>query len=214
MARSLARVAVTLALAAGSGATAQANGLPRPYPWMPQRTGLFYVKGEPGQPVQTVHVAAEVATNLMFPSEVNPALTKLIGAEGRFEPLMIAGRSVVVVPLRDLAASESFSLLVTLKDETVIPLTLHAPGFRDSTDGQVDVHLDQEDPASVRHALELARGRVQALTAENARYEEEGASVAHAIATLLAGGRSELTPFVEAGRPMAIHEGEADIKIV
>src|SRR5262245_31473561 len=107
MTRPLVRVVGILALALGSGAPAQTDCQPRSYPWMPQRTGLFYLKGEPGQPVQTVHVAAEVATNLMFPSEVNPALTKLIGGEGRFEPLMIAGRSVVVVPLRDLATSES-----------------------------------------------------------------------------------------------------------
>jgi len=209
----LVRVVGILALAFGSGALAQTDCQPR-RPWIPQRTGLFYAKGEPGQPVQTVHVAAEVATNLMFPSEVNPALTKLIGGEGRFEPLMIAGRSVVVVPLRDLAASESFSLLVTLKDGTLIPLTLHGPGLRDNTDGQVDVYLDKEDPAAVRQALVMARGRVQSLTAENERHEQEGVSAAHAIATLLAGGRSELTPFVEAGGPRVFHDDGADIKVV
>lgn len=214
MTRPLAGVVGIVALALGTGALAQTDCEQRSYPWIPQRTALYFLKDQPGQPVQTVHIAAEVATDLMFPREVNPSLTRLIGGDGRFEPLMVAGRSVVIVPLRDLALSESFSLIVTLKDGMVIPFTLHAPGLRDSSDGQVDVYLDQEAPAAVRRALVQARGRLEALTAQNERYEQESASVAHAIAALLAGGRSELTPFTEAGGPRVLHDDGADIRVV
>src|SRR5262245_47264979 len=121
----LAVVALALALVAGAGA--QPECLHRWKPWEPQRRGLFYMKDQPGQPVQSVHVAAEVATNLMFPGEVDPAGTKLVGGDERFEPLMIAGRSVVVVPLRSLAPDETFSLIVKLKDGTSAPFNLCAP---------------------------------------------------------------------------------------
>jgi uncharacterized protein (TIGR02268 family) len=200
-------------LAFGGAAQAQPDCVHRWHSWEPQRTALFYLKGEPGQPVQSVHVAAEVATNLMFPSEVDPALTKVVGGEGRFEPLMIGGRSVVIVPLRDLAEGESFSLIVTLKDGTAVPFDLRAPRLHDGSDGQVDVHLDQEETTSVRQALQLARSRVEALTSENERHVQEDASVDHALAALLAQGRVDLTPFKETV-PTVLHEGGIDLKVI
>jgi uncharacterized protein (TIGR02268 family) len=206
--------AVGIVLLAFDGAAqAQPDCVHRWHSWEPQRTALFYLKGDPGQPVQSVHVAAEVATNLMFPGEVDPALTKLIGGDGRFEPLMISGRSVVIVPLRDLSEGETFSLIVTLKDGTAVPFDLRAPRLHDSSDGQVDVHLYQEETTSVRQALQLARSRVEALTSENERHVQEDASVNHALAGLLAQGRTDLTPFKEMGTKM-LRESGINLKVI
>lgn len=202
----------TLVLAIAASANAQPECLRRWKSWEPQRTGLFFAKDQPDQPVQTVHVAGEVATNLMLPSEVDSARTQLIGGNGRFEPLMISGRSVVIVPLRDLAFDESFSLLVKLKDGTAIPFVLRGPRPPESTDGQVDVYLNQEDTPAVRHALQLVRSRVEELTAENERHVQQELSVDHALAALLARGKSELTPFALVGSRL-LQGGDVELKV-
>lgn len=202
-----------LVLAAATSANAQRECLHRWKSWEPQRTGLFFAKDQPDQPVQIVHVAGEVATNLMFPSQVDPAQTKLAGGDGRFEPLMVSGRSVVIVPLRDLAFDESFSLLVKLKDGTAIPFNLRAPGRHESSDGQVDVYLSQEDTPAVRHALQLARLRVEELAAENERHVQEELSVDHALAALLAKGKSELTPLTRAGFKL-LQDSDVDLQVI
>jgi uncharacterized protein (TIGR02268 family) len=209
MTRSLA----TLVLAIAASANAQPECPHRWKPWQPQRTGLFFAKDQPDHPVQTVRVAGEVATTLMFPGEVDGGQTRLIGGDGRFEPLMIGGRSVVLVPLRDLAFDESFSLLVTLRDGTAIPFSLRAPRRDESSDGQVDVYLDREDIPAVRQALQLVRSRVEELSAENDRHVQEALSVDHALATLLVEGKMELTPFVVANRKMLQDDG-VELKVI
>lgn len=202
-----------LVLAAATSANGQPECLHRWKSWEPQRTGVFFAKEQPDQPVQTIHVAGEVATNLMLPSEVDPAQTKLVGGEGRFEPLMISGRSVVVVPLRDLAFDEGFSLIVKLKDGAAIPLNLRAPRRHESTDGQVDIYLNQDETPAVRHALQLVRSRVEELAAENERHVQEELSVDHALAALLARDKSELTPFTMAGHKL-LQGSDVDLKVV
>jgi uncharacterized protein (TIGR02268 family) len=209
MTRPLAILVVAIAASAG----AQPECIHRWKPWEPQRTGLFFAKDQPDQPVQTVHVAGEVATNLMLPSDVDPAQTKLVGGDGRFEPLMIGGRSVVVVPLRDLASDESFSLVVKLKDGTAIPFNLRAPRHHETTDGQVDVYLNRDETPAVRHALELVRSRVEELAAENERHLQEELSVDHALAALLAKGKSDLTPFAEA-KFKTLKDNEVRIQVI
>jgi len=201
-----------LVLAAATSANAQPECLHRWKPWELQRTGVFFSKDQSDQPVQTVHVAGEVATNLMFPSEVDPAETKLVGGDGRFEPLMVSGRSVVIVPLRDPSFDESFSLLVKLKNGTAIPFNVRAPRGHESSDGQVDVYLSQEDAPAVRHELQLVRSRVEELAAENERHVQESLSVDHALAALLARDKSELTPFTTAGHKL-LQGNDVDLKV-
>jgi uncharacterized protein (TIGR02268 family) len=201
-----------LVLAIAASANAQPECLHRWKSWEPQRTGVFFARDQPDQPVQTIHVAGEVATNLMLPSEVDPSRTQLIGGEGRFEPLMISGRSVVIVPLRDLAFDEAFSLLVKLKDGTAIPFFLRGPRHHESTDGQVDVYLSQEDAPAVRRALQLVRSRVEELAAENERHVQEELSVDHALAALLARGKSELTPFAMVGSKL-LQGSDVELKV-
>src|SRR5262245_41151497 len=138
MARMIAKALGTVTLTLAAAASAQPECIHRWRPWEPQRNSVFFMKDQPGFPVPILRVAAEVSTNLMFPTAVDPAHTKLAGGEGRFEPLMIGGRSVVIVPLHDLAPDESFSLVVKLRDGTSIPFNLRAPRLHHATDGQVD----------------------------------------------------------------------------
>ncbi|HVE87946.1 MAG TPA: DUF2381 family protein [Myxococcales bacterium] len=201
------------ALALSAWAQAQPECLHRWRPWEPQRTGIFFSKGQPDQPVPSIHVAGEAATNLMFPGDVDPERTKLVGGDGRFEPLMISRRSVVIVPVRDLASDESFSLLVTLKDGTEIPFSLKAPRAHDTTDGQVDVHLDQDDDQAIRRMLLSTRSRMEKLTAENERHAQEELSADHALAALLAGGKVQLTPFAVYNTKLLEDDGVA-LKVV
>ena len=98
----------TLLLTLGVTAGAQAD-CPRPWrAWEPQRTGIFCDPSRPDEPVPAVHVAAEVATTLVLPVDVDSLSTRLVGGDGRFEPLMIAGRTIVLIPLRSLAEGSVF----------------------------------------------------------------------------------------------------------
>jgi hypothetical protein len=47
-------------------------------------------------------VSGQVATVLRFEKDVDPAKTKLLRSEGRFEPLLVGSKKVVIEPLRDL----------------------------------------------------------------------------------------------------------------
>jgi hypothetical protein len=58
-----------------------------------------------------------VTSVLRFEQDVNPAKTKLLGWEGRFEPLLVGSKKVVLEPLHDLGNDERVPLLVTLNDE-------------------------------------------------------------------------------------------------
>lgn len=60
----------------------------------------------PDDSTHRVYVKGQVATVLRFEQPCDPARTKILGWEGRFEPLLIGGKKVVVEPLRDLDSDE------------------------------------------------------------------------------------------------------------
>nr|WP_244237097.1 DUF2381 family protein [Corallococcus llansteffanensis] len=47
-----------------------------------------------------------------------------MGGEGRFEPLGIVGRKVILEPRQELDSDEGFSLMVTLADGREVPFLL------------------------------------------------------------------------------------------
>lgn len=162
--------------------------------------------------VPEVFVAARTVTTLRFDIPCDPLQTRLLGWEGRFEPLLVGGKSVVIVPLRDLAPDDRFMLLVTLADGTSVPFTVTTG--KDVVDGQVDVFPDPESPEAVRAALRAKQAENRALRAENQRYRQEEVSVEYALAALLANNQVSLTPFrvEEKWRPNALDtEGEVSI---
>jgi uncharacterized protein (TIGR02268 family) len=161
---------------------------------LPKPRNLFVAK-DAKSPVPEILVAGGVATTLRFESECDPLRTRLLGWEGRFEPLLVGGRSVLIVPLRGLADGERFLLQVTLEDGTSLPFTVTSSEHL--VDGQVNVYPDPESPEAVRKALAEKRKENEALAAENQRQREEQTSVDHALAALLANGQLRMTPFRE-----------------
>lgn len=150
-------------------------------PWRPDRLARL------------VYVAGEVATVLHFEKEVDSARTKMEGWEGRFEPLAVAGKVVVLVPLYDLTPEDRLPLVVTLADGTQIPFTVTAD--KETVDHQVNLFWDPETVKYLRADLENALSRERHYREENARYRQEENSPDHALAALLVTGSTEQTPF-------------------
>ncbi|CAM3115661.1 DUF2381 family protein [Corallococcus sp. ZKHCc1 1396] len=159
------------------------------------RPRSIYLSMNPKDEATEIRVAGGVATTLRFPTASDPARTMLLGWEGRFEPLVIGGRTLVIVPLQNLAPDDRFLLRVTLLDGTEIPFTVASA--KPWVDGQVDVYPNPEAPDAVRSALEEKRKEIKSLRAENLRQREEETSVEHALAALLARDEVRMTPFKE-----------------
>ncbi len=153
---------------------------------------LVLPKG-PEDKALVVHVAGGVATVLRFEKPCDPERTKLLGWEGRFEPLLVGGKKVVLEPLRSLADGESFLLLVTLVDGTEVPFTV--VGGAGEVDHQVSIYPDPDTEGALLASLSQARGRERRYREEAERYREEKTSVDHALAALMANNAMELTPF-------------------
>jgi uncharacterized protein (TIGR02268 family) len=147
----------------------------------------------PDQIARPVYVAGEVATVLRFEKDVDPRRTKMEGWEGRFEPLGVAGKSVVLVPLHDLTPEDRMPLVVTLVDGRQVPITVTAK--KDSVDHQVNLFLDPETEKYLRADLENALWRERIYQKENDRYAREENSPDHALAALLATGSARQTRF-------------------
>lgn len=190
------------------------NILPRGFAWLVvlvaatalagdrERSGVrtLLLSEHPEDATHRVYVAGQVITSLRFEEPVDPARTRLLGWEGRFEPLGVVGRKVILEPLRDLASDEGVPLLVTLKDGTEV-LFLLRPAAADEgrkTDQQVDVLRDTESCKALAAVLGRVRKEARVLREENERLRKEETSEDHALAALLATGAIEQTPFTVA----------------
>jgi uncharacterized protein (TIGR02268 family) len=160
------------------------------------------ISDHPGVPTSSVHVSGQVATVLRFEKDVEPTKTKLLGWEGRFEPLVVGSKTVVILPIRDLNRDEAVPLLVTLVDGTEIPFTVRPPFSRDDggwegwTDHQVNVFKSHDSYNAVLSELYDTLKQQRALSEEVQRLKKEENSVDHALATLLIKGELKKTPFV------------------
>ncbi|WP_225408614.1 DUF2381 family protein [Stigmatella hybrida] len=163
----------------------------------------------PDQVARPVYVAGEIATVLHFEQNVDPARTKLEGWEGRFEPLGVAGQSVVIIPLHDLTPEDRLPLVVTLVDGTQVPITVTAD--KDNVDHQVNMVWDPESVKYLRANLENALWREQRYREENERYERERKSPDHALAALLASGAERQTSFTAKRSYIYNNDGQTDI---
>jgi hypothetical protein len=107
----------------------------------------IYLSDHPSLGASEVYVSAGIVTVLRVEQPCEPARTKMLGWEGRFEPVVCAGKSVLLVPLRDLEPQDRFLLLVTLADGTELPFTVTSrqEAIDDRTgDQQVNVFRDRE----------------------------------------------------------------------
>jgi len=118
----------------------------------------------------------------------------MLGSEGWFEPLLVGGKLVVIVPLQKITPADRFLLMVTLEDETELPFTVTARE-NGRVDQQINVFPDPESSDAVRSRLGDSQLRERILREENERYRQEETSVNHALAQLLANGNIQYTPF-------------------
>jgi hypothetical protein len=133
------------------------------------------ISDHPADTAHTLYVAGRVNTVLRFEQDCDPDRTRLTGWEGRFEPLLVGGRKVVLEPLRDLGVDERIPLLVTLADGTEIPFVLSPPSREKWgwTDHQVNVFKNRESYDAVLSALYAALKRERKLSEENERLKKE-----------------------------------------
>lgn len=122
---------------------------------LPRPRSVYFSK-DPKDEVTELYVAGGVATTLRLPTAADPSRTKLLGWEGRFEPLLIGGKSVVIVPLQDFAPGDRFILLVALVDGTEIPFTVTSA--KAMVDAQVNV--TNEDPVKLWELQEARLSRL------------------------------------------------------
>jgi uncharacterized protein (TIGR02268 family) len=161
--------------------------------------------------VPEVFVAGGRVTVLRLPIPCDSSRTQLLGWEGRFEPLIASGRSVVLVPLQNLAPEDRFLLRVTLVDGSELPFTVTSS--QDRLDGQVNVFPDPTSPQAVAQALEEKTLENERLLAENLRHRQEESSVDHALAALLLNGQVSMTPFSEKDS-WVLRGEEVDVEVV
>src|SRR5262245_15993600 len=161
------------------------------------RRGLFR-SSSPTSQAPEVYVAGQVATVLRFEKPCDPLRTKLApGWELRFEPLMVSGRTVALLPIQEVAPEDRVPLVVTFENGAQVHLTVTARN--DQADHQVNVFQGNEaDALQATHWLLSETLRQKwALGIENERYRREALSPDHALAGLLATGAVGQTPFIE-----------------
>lgn len=159
----------------------------------------IYLSDHTSQEAPNVYVVGGIVTVLRLEQPCDPARTKMLAWEGRFEPVACAGKRVLLEPLRDLEPKDRLMLLVTLADGTELPFTVTSE--QETTDDrtgdqQVNVFRDREASKAVLAALHDSLRREEQLKEEIERYRKED-SVNHSLAGLLAKGATKQTPFQE-----------------
>lgn len=126
----------------------------------------------PDDATHRIYVTGQVVTVLQFEKPCDPARTKLLGWEGRFEPLGVLGRMVILKPLRELAPDEGIPLLVTLAGGTEVPFLLRAVEMEGGQrpDQQVNVFKDRKSYEAMSSALNDARRENRVLEEQVKRY--------------------------------------------
>jgi uncharacterized protein (TIGR02268 family) len=152
-----------------------------------------YLRDNPKDEAERVYVTGGLVTVLRFQQPCDPARTKLMGWEGRFEPVECAGKRVLVEPIQNLEPEDRFLLLVTLADGKEVPFTVTAIGKEWKwPDQQVNVFLDPETRDALRAQLEDTRTRERLLQEATRRHWQEDTED-HALARLLSRGAVQLT---------------------
>lgn len=112
----------------------------------------LYLSDHPSREVSALYVVVGIVTVLRFERPCDPARTNLLG----WEPVVCAGKRVLVELLHDLEPEDRFLLRVTLEDGTEVPFTVTSR--QETTDDrtgdqQVNVFRDREVPKAVLASL-------------------------------------------------------------
>nr|WP_157758654.1 DUF2381 family protein [Cystobacter fuscus] len=157
-----------------------------------------YVRGRPDEWVRRLNVTPEAVTVLRFQQPCDREGTKILGWEGRFEPVECAGKKVLVEPLQALDPEDRFLMVVKLADGTEVPFTLMRATKKEGEwpDQQVNVFIEPDTHESLQKDLEETRKREEALSeVVERRYREDTAD--HALAKLLVTGDIKQTALVQ-----------------
>ncbi|HEX5754185.1 MAG TPA: DUF2381 family protein [Archangium sp.] len=168
-----------------------------------------YISGRSSEGVDRLYVAPGAATLLRFQQPCDSAGTKMLGWEGRFEPVGCTGKSVVIVPLVRLEPEDRFLLVVRLADGTQVPFTLSGANREDARppDQQVNIFLEPDTRETLQEQLENARAREEGLLDDVRRFYRED-TPDHALAKLVASGAIQQTPFRLFKKRIIKSEGE------
>ncbi|WP_095985431.1 DUF2381 family protein [Cystobacter fuscus] len=157
-----------------------------------------YVRNDPQERAEQLFVTRDVTTVLRFQQPCTDAGTKILGWEGRFEPVVCAGKRVLIEPVQTLEPEDRFLLVVRLADGTEVPFTISGSSWKEGEwpDQQVNVFLEPDAPDALRKQLEEYKERERELW-EQLRVESfTGSSENHTLAALLTQGAVRFTPFV------------------
>ncbi|WNG41681.1 DUF2381 family protein [Archangium violaceum] len=157
-----------------------------------------YVRNSEWETAEQLFVTRDVTTVLRFQQACTEAGTKMLGWEGRFEPVQCAGKRVLIEPIQTLEPEDRFLLVVRLADGTEVPFTVSGSSWKEGEwpDQQVNVFLEPDDPNALRQQLEESKAREREL-GEQLRVERfTGSSENHTLAALLTQGAVRFTPFV------------------
>jgi len=112
------------------------------------RQGTVLVAGEPGGAPPVLYVAARLSTLVDFDGLLEPRVTLTPGLSERVGVIPVGTRSLVVVPVRDLARGERVLLPVTGRTEAGEPrtVTLVLVTRQDEVDLQAQVSLVAHEP--------------------------------------------------------------------
>jgi uncharacterized protein (TIGR02268 family) len=167
-----------------------------------------YFTDKPEDNAEEVYVTGQVVTVLRLQQPCDPARTKLLGWEGRFEPVACTGKWVLIEPLQSLEPSDRFLLLVTLADGQELPFTVTSIGKQEweRPDQQVNVFLEPESRDALQAELKATRQREEQLLEAVYRHHQED-TADHALAKLLVTGAIRQTSFVERQRRVLTGRG-------
>jgi uncharacterized protein (TIGR02268 family) len=155
----------------------------------------IYVRGHPKDWVRRLNVTPEAVTVLRFQQPCDKEGTKILGWEGRFEPVECAGKKVLIEPLQALHPEDRFLMVVKLADGTEVPFTLMRATRKEGEwpDQQVNVFVEPDTRESLQKDLEETRKREEELVDSVERFYRED-TPDHALAKLLASGAIKQTP--------------------
>jgi uncharacterized protein (TIGR02268 family) len=172
------------------------------------------ITDHPGLSTSSVYVSGQIVTVLRFEKDVDATKTKLLGWEGRFEPLLVGSKKVVIEPIRDLNRAEAVPLIVTLVDGTEIPFIVKPQSLEKWgwTDHQVNVFKNREGYNAVLASLNDSLKRERKLREENERLKQEETSVDHALAALLVKGEVKKTLF-RSEQVAVLKDGDMEIRV-
>ncbi|KFA92547.1 DUF2381 family protein [Archangium violaceum] len=168
-----------------------------------------YIFGRHKERVDRLYVTPDAATILRFQQPCDAAGTKMIGWEGRFEPVACAGKRVLIEPIQALEPEDRFLLVVRLADGTEVPFTLMGATRKEGEwpDQQVNVFFEPDTREALNDQLKNARERENGLLDDVRRFYRED-TPDHALAKLVALGAIRQTPFRLIKKRVIKSEGE------